>query len=105
MDEELEDLKSLAKNLEEQNHSLLAQTRQTVGSGLKGVSSFSAPRRLNTCADCEEGRAQVAWLSPLLLVLFAPGFGAIKLTIPLMAKEPSRCPEPIPRPYTSMSCT
>lgn len=33
VDEELEDLKSLAKSLEEQNHSLLAQTRQTVGSG------------------------------------------------------------------------
>ncbi|XP_074172208.1 protein KASH5 isoform X5 [Rhinolophus sinicus] len=31
VDEELEDLKSLAKSLEEQNHSLLAQTRQTNG--------------------------------------------------------------------------
>lgn len=33
VDEELEDLKSLAKSLEEQNRSLLAQARQTVGSG------------------------------------------------------------------------
>lgn len=32
VNEELEDLKSLAKSLEEQNHSLLAQARQTVGS-------------------------------------------------------------------------
>lgn len=33
VDEELEDLKTLAKSLEEQNRSLLAQARQTVGSG------------------------------------------------------------------------
>lgn len=33
VDEELEDLKSLAKSLEEQNRGLLAQARQTVGPG------------------------------------------------------------------------
>lgn len=43
VNEELEDLKSLAKKLEEQNHSLLAQARQTVGfwaRGRKIISSF-----------------------------------------------------------------
>jgi hypothetical protein len=33
VDEELEDLKTLAKNLEEENRNLLAQARQTVGAG------------------------------------------------------------------------
>lgn len=42
VDEELEDLKSLAKSLEEQNHSLLAQTRQTVGSG-QGARRYPLP--------------------------------------------------------------
>lgn len=42
VDEELEDLKSLAKNLEEQNRSLLAQARQTVGSG-QGSQRCSLP--------------------------------------------------------------
>ena len=42
VNEELEDLKTLAKNLEEQNRRLLAQARQTVGSG-QGAQSCSLP--------------------------------------------------------------
>jgi hypothetical protein len=33
LDEELEDLKTLAKSLEEQNRSLMAQARHTVSAG------------------------------------------------------------------------
>lgn len=35
LDEELEDLKTLAKSLEEQNRSLMAQARHTVSAGRK----------------------------------------------------------------------
>lgn len=42
MGEELEDLKTLAKSLEERNRSLLAQARQSVGSG-QGAQRGSPP--------------------------------------------------------------
>lgn len=57
VDEELEDLKTLAKSLEEQNRSLLAQARHTVGFG-QGVQSCSL---LPTFLESEQQSLTTEW--------------------------------------------
>ena len=57
MDEELEDLKTLAKSLEEQNRSLLSQARYSVGFR-QGVQSCSL---LRTFLESEQQSLTTEW--------------------------------------------
>lgn len=75
VDEELEDLKSLAKSLEEKNRSLLAQARQTVGAGpgkQRCLASSLLPGVRAAEPGREVGRGRGFPLS--LQVLLAPDF-------------------------------
>lgn len=89
MDEELEDLKTLAKSLEEQNRSLLAQARQTVGFG-QGAQKCTLPTSLKSeqrSLTIDQERAEVTWASSLSPGPTHPRFGSRSFCHPLMIKE------------------